>query len=311
MNTSLLMQLFILVNAVVLGAVLVLVIQYGRAHFGNRKKPVAVPVEQPVPVGLDPSVKQRMLKQAEQGFQQVLNKSVASLEEDLASTTDQLRSRLAQFGHDAAGEEAEQYHKTISELHDEAKNILGATQAAITTHQTEITDKLTSRQNELETELVDKINGLEQELVTRQAELQNELNERQAELEAQLAKHHAELRTGFDERQRKIEAELTRHQDELEIALKERETSLAKLQTEIDNDLFSRRQQLETQLAEELAKKRAFLASQLETKLSDAVSSFLLEAMQHNIDLGAQAPYLSAMLEEHKAELVEGVARND
>jgi hypothetical protein len=60
-----------------------------------------------------------------------------------------------------------------------------------------------------------------------------------------------------------------------------------------------------------MEKKRAFLAAQLEEKLSDAVSSFLLEALQHSVDLGAQAQYLTTVLEEHKAELIEGVKRND
>jgi len=106
---------------------------------------------------------------------------------------------------------------------------------------------------------------------------------------------------------KKLEAELTQHQTELESALKERETSLAKIQTELDSTLSTRRQELEAKLSEEMEKKRAFMASQLEEKLSDAVSSFLLEAMQHSIDLGAQAPYLTALLEEHKSELVEGV----
>lgn len=310
MNT-LVLQLFILANAVLLGVILTLAIQHGRTHL-RRKNEVSTPKQSaPQPIAFDPAVKERILKQAEQNFQEVVGKSVASLENDLLNTTAKLRLQLEKFGHAAETEESEQYHKTVAELHEQAKTILGATQTAITSHQADITERLNSRQAELENELVEKITELEQELVTRQAELQTELNERQAELEARLAKHHAELRTGFDERQEKIEAELTRHQTELESALKEREVMLAKIQTELDTTLATRRQELEAKLSEEMEKKRVFMANQLEEKLSDAVSSFLLEAMQQSIDLGAQAPVLTALLEEHKAELLEGVKQND
>jgi DNA repair exonuclease SbcCD ATPase subunit len=310
MNTTIL-QLFILANAILLGVICTLAVQYARRHFAQKKEPQQ-PAQKPAEMlSLDPTVKERILHDAETNFQQVLDKSIHSLESDLVNTTAKLRSQIERFGHDAETEETERYHKTINDLHDEAKTILGSAQAAITTHQTELTEKLRVRQAELEEELVGKITELEEELVTRQAELQTELNERQAELEARLAKHHAELRTSFDERQEKVEKELVRHQTELESALKEREASLAKIQTELDTTLLERRNELEKKLADEMEKKRAFLVSQLETKLSDAVSSFLLEAMQHSIDLGAQAPYLTALLEEHKSELISGVTRND
>lgn len=310
MNT-LFLQIFILVNAVFLGVIGTLAVQHGRRHFAEKRAPKAPEQKPAETVAFDPEVKQRILRQAEENFQHVLDKSVVSLENDLVNTTAKLRTQLERFGHAAESEEAEQYHKTIGELHEQAKTILGSAQSAITNHQTEITEKLSERQAELENELVEKITELERELVTRQAELQTELNERQAELEARLAKHHAELRTSFDERQEKVEAELVRHQTELESALKEREVSLTKIQTELDTTLAARRQELEARLAEEMEKKRAFLAAQLEEKLSDAVSSFLLEALQHSVDLGAQAQYLTTVLEEHKAELIEGVKRND
>lgn len=310
-NTTLLMQLFILANAIVFGIVVTLAVQYGRRHFGKKPPEPAVAEIVQDTTKFDSSIKQRIMKDAELNFRNVLDKSVSSLENDLAGTAAILHSQLEKFGHDAESEEASSYQKTLAELHDQTKSILGNAQQAIAAHQVSLTEKLTERQAELEQELTANINSLQEELVARRAELQSELNERQAELEANLAKHHAELRTGFNQRQEKIEAELVRHQSELEDALKERETSLAKLQTQLDSELNARRNDLETKLQEEMAAKRTFIARQLETKLSDAVTSFLLEALQHNIDLGAQAPYLTALLEEHKSELVDGVSRND
>lgn len=64
---------------------------------------------------------------------------------------------------------------------------------------------------------------------------------------------------------------------------------------------------LKAQLAQEVAAEKQRLISQIDTRLSDAVASFLLETLGHNVDLGAQAPYLTAMLSEHKQELIEGI----
>jgi len=63
--------------------------------------------------------------------------------------------------------------------------------------------------------------------------------------------------------------------------------------------------ELEAKLKEEIAAEKKQLVQQLDTKLSDAVASFLLETMQHEVDLGSQSAYLTKMLDEHKAELIK------
>jgi hypothetical protein len=60
-------------------------------------------------------------------------------------------------------------------------------------------------------------------------------------------------------------------------------------------------------MVEEVAAERQALIQQMETKLADGVASFLTETLQHNVDLGAQTAYLTAMLEEHKDELTKGL----
>ncbi len=66
-------------------------------------------------------------------------------------------------------------------------------------------------------------------------------------------------------------------------------------------------QELEANLAKEMDIEKQRLIKQIDTKLGDAVASFLLETMQHNIDLGGQDAYLIAMLEEHKADFAREV----
>jgi hypothetical protein len=66
--------------------------------------------------------------------------------------------------------------------------------------------------------------------------------------------------------------------------------------------------ELKAKIAQELQAEKLQLLKQIDTKLADAVSSFLLETLQHNIDLGSQSPYLIALLEEHKTDFKKELA---
>jgi hypothetical protein len=64
---------------------------------------------------------------------------------------------------------------------------------------------------------------------------------------------------------------------------------------------------LKAKLADEIASEKQTLIKQIDAKLADAVGSFLVETLRHNIDLGNQETYLVQMLEEHKADFVKEV----
>lgn len=72
--------------------------------------------------------------------------------------------------------------------------------------------------------------------------------------------------------------------------------------------ITSHQDDLKAKLTESIEAEKQRLVQQIDTKLGDAVASFLSETLQHNVDLGAQAPYLMSVLEEHKAELAKEVA---
>ncbi|MGH7142005.1 MAG: hypothetical protein ACREF5_00785 [Candidatus Saccharimonadales bacterium] len=98
--------------------------------------------------------------------------------------------------------------------------------------------------------------------------------------------------------------------DELERYRKE----LSRLhnQAEIDmigikGELAGHEEELKAKMAQELEIEKKRLVQQIDTKLADAVGSFLLETLQHNIDLGSQTSYLISVLEEHKADFVKEV----
>jgi F0F1-type ATP synthase membrane subunit b/b' len=75
----------------------------------------------------------------------------------------------------------------------------------------------------------------------------------------------------------------------------------------IDKELADQKAELKAKFAEDMAAEKQRLLTQIDTKLGDAVASFLTETLQHNVDLGAQSAYLTAMLEEHKAEFAKEV----
>lgn len=303
------LQYILAINSFLLGALMVVSIQAIRRHRKQTKMP-RNKKESTTTVGLSPEVRQRLLRDAEINFRAVLDKSVQGLAHDLDTTTDVLRREVEKLGNTVTSEEANHYHRTLSELHQQAKDTLGGVQSMVAAHQTELATKLADRQAATESELTKKLAELEAELDTRQAELQTELNERQAELEAELEKEYSELRTGFTTRQVTFEAELQKHQIELQSQLSERQNQLTAIQTKLDSELEQRRAELEAKLEQELVAKREFMSKQLETKLSDAVASFLFEALQHHVDLGAQTPYLTALLNEHKDELIKKVSDN-
>lgn len=89
---------------------------------------------------------------------------------------------------------------------------------------------------------------------------------------------------------------------------------LDKLHTKAAQDLGNFKEKMESheaemkqKLAEEMAVEKQRLVKQIDTKLGDAVSSFLIDTLQHNVDLGSQSAYLMSVLEEHKAEFIKEV----
>lgn len=95
-------------------------------------------------------------------------------------------------------------------------------------------------------------------------------------------------------------------------------TELSKLHQQAQADMSGIKQavaghqvEIEAQVAAELQAEKQALIKQIDIKLGDAVGSFLVEALQHNVDLGSQEAYLLQLLEEHKADFIKEVADDD
>jgi vacuolar-type H+-ATPase subunit E/Vma4 len=101
-----------------------------------------------------------------------------------------------------------------------------------------------------------------------------------------------------------VKSETERYTTMLEALRTQAETVITTAQT----DIKDHQTDLKAKLTDNITAEQQRLIAQIDTKLADAVSSFLTEILQHNVDLGAQTPYMLATLEEHKAELIKGIS---
>jgi hypothetical protein len=79
----------------------------------------------------------------------------------------------------------------------------------------------------------------------------------------------------------------------------------------IRSEIAQHQSEIEAKIAQEMDAEKQKLLKQIDTKLNDAVTSFLLETLQHNVDLGSQSTYLVEMLEQHKADFIKEVGNED
>ena len=135
-------------------------------------------------------------------------------------------------------------------------------------------------------------------------ELQRNLKTTASSLNKQLEQLGHEIITDEMKRYR---AGLDELRDQAQIAIGGAQSSIAAHQAQLEAKFMERQAELENNLANDMATEKQRLVEQMDTKLSDAVASFLIETLQHNVDLGAQSAYLTTMLEEHKTELTKKV----
>lgn len=147
---------------------------------------------------------------------------------------------------------------------------------------------------ELKEHLIQKAQSEFEKVLERSVdELQSDLSKTATELNAQLEKLGTQV----------VKTETDRYTTMLESLRTQVQTVITTAQSDIDDHQAD----LKSKLTEKVAAEQQRLVEQIDTKLSDAVSSFLTETLQHNVDLGAQVPYMLATLEEHKAELIKGI----
>lgn len=91
--------------------------------------------------------------------------------------------------------------------------------------------------------------------------------------------------------------------DQTQSALSHAHKEILTHDEELQTRLAENEAALKAKLEREIGYEKQRLIKQIDTRLSDAVTSFLAETLGHDVDLGAQQDYLLKQLESHKDEL--------
>lgn len=207
MNPTLL-QLFLLINVFLIGALTTVAVQHANAHFRPRSKVEKRPESA---TGLSPAMRKQILEAAQADFQAVLEKSAVELQRELHGTAVLLNQRIARTGAEVVNYEMERYRAQLADLRKQAETAIGGAQAEITMHQTDLKAKLSEKQATLEAKMAEDIAAEKQRLIqqmdTKLADavvsfltetLQHEvdLGAQSRYLISQLEEHKAELSKG-------------------------------------------------------------------------------------------------------------------
>lgn len=173
-----LLELFLVTNAFLIGIVLTLAVQSGRAH-QNAKKTVAKPAPNtPIPS----AVRERLIKQAESNFQGIVNRSALQLQNDLGSTGTQLNKLLEKFGSEVLDDEMRMFRQNVAEIRANTQGALAGAQNQIAEQEKTILEALAKRQADMDARLSQRQVELEAELdknfEAQQAAVTNKLNEK-------------------------------------------------------------------------------------------------------------------------------------
>ncbi len=165
-------QIFLLINAFLIGVGVTLALQYWRAHRHGQAKPSRAAQNVPLPA----AVREKLVKQAEENFQGIVNRSALQLQRDLGTTGNQLSKLLEKFGSEVLDDEMKLFRANVADIRASTQVALSGAQDEITKQQTAILASLASRQVDLEAKLS-----------TRQAELEDQLETNLAEEKERLS----------------------------------------------------------------------------------------------------------------------------
>jgi len=137
------------------------------------------------------------------------------------------------------------------------------------------------------------------------AELQHDLKNTTVHLNKQLEKFGNDI---IDDEMKRYRSDIDQLRKQAQIDMSGAQTEITKHQSELMTQLDQHHSELEAEMNEKIKTEEQRLIQNIDTKLADAVASFLTETLQHNVDLGAQEAYLMATLEEHKSEIAKGIS---
>ncbi|MEO5499741.1 MAG: hypothetical protein ABIR46_04540 [Candidatus Saccharimonadales bacterium] len=128
-------------------------------------------------------------------------------------------------------------------------------------------------------------------------QLQLDLSKTTVVLNKELSTLGAEI---INDEMKRYRESLNQLQMHTEDAIASTRDELSKHNQDLQKTMAEQQHAALARMNEEVAAEKSRLLSQIDTKLADAAASFLIETMGHDVDLGAQTPYLTKMIEQHK-----------
>jgi hypothetical protein len=134
--------------------------------------------------------------------------------------------------------------------------------------------------------------------------LQKDIEKTTAELSTHVTKIGGDIISTEMQRYRDSIEALRRQTDQI---IKQAQKGVSEHQADLGTRIDELRSELEKKVKADLETEKEHMVAQIDTKLTDAVTSFLNETLQHNVDLGSQTDYIIGMLEEHKDTIAEEI----
>lgn len=100
-----------------------------------------------------------------------------------------------------------------------------------------------------------------------------------------------------------ISGELERYGAELNKLRSQANVAMGGISTEV----VKHQEAVKAKITQELEEEKQKLIKQIDIKLGDAMGTFLVDVLGHNVDLGSQTQYLVSLLEERKADFIKEV----
>jgi predicted nucleic acid-binding Zn-ribbon protein len=165
MKTSTFLQLFLLFDVFLMGAIGATALRHAFAHFKPQEHDLEK-AHKPIQNGhLPPAVREKLLEDAQANFQNVLDRAASELQKDLESTASQIKKRVEKLGNEAAGDELEHYQTTISELQKQTENELGVMDKELAEREAELRKELTDQEAALKAKLDTEMTAEKQSLI--------------------------------------------------------------------------------------------------------------------------------------------------
>lgn len=142
-------------------------------------------------------------------------------------------------------------------------------------------------------------------LETAAGQLQLDLSRTSAQLTKRLETLGNQM---VDDEMKRYQASLEQLQKSTEVSITGTQDALNQHQEDLKAAMEEHQKEMLARMNEEIAAEKERLLAQIDTRLADAAASFLIDTLQHEVDLGAQSAYLTKMIEEHKDEFKKEVA---